>query len=637
MVIYIVAAIVILIAAVINARKHNNDIKAMSLGLTGGISLAVAVLSAPYYALSYSDPFIICLKSIRYGAGSISLSIEPGIVSALELAEPLNTIYHILLYVLYLLGPVCASLFAVSFSRSVVEWIRFRGHRKIHVFSELNSRTVAIAESLAETRPKEMPVFCNDEEAGDEDLRMRARAAHSLFTRKNEADIPLKKNQNYEFYVINSDVRKVLTETAKLCDELIRKPEYDRTRVFVRYSASDSCLDLIRDLDRTYGSSVKLRPINEDSSEASCLLRNYTSQLSSAGDHSIIIVGGGDTGLSLLKNALCIMTGPESTFSVRFISKNAADEASRLKASSPGIMERPLSSYIGSASEGGEYDIRFYSADPEGSALYEILSAERKPDLVCVTGDDDEQNFSLAQRIKRFYAAQNSDLSYPPIACRVVDKKLNLILGSNDGIRLYGNEADRYGYESLIDPELEEEARRVHLSYMLPSMPNALDLEGDKKEKVLEDTGFYGYANMQSSMASALSLEFRRAYILSKKPEGDKRSDDEFIRSWLDDPQKLSILGDAEHMRWNAYQRVQGWRTADAAQTGAIAVSTSGKRIRSDEFMLHPALVSLEDLPEVEKTTDDIKHGVDPGSSGTGFVESDRVILRNLPLILGGR
>ena len=138
-------------------------------------------------------------------------------------------------------------------------------------------------------------------------------------------------------------------------------------------------------------------------------------------------------------------------------------------------------------------------------------------------------------------------------------------------------------------------------------------------------------------MASALSLEFRRAYILSKKPEGDKRSDDEFIRGWLDDPQKLSILGDAEHMRWNAYQRVQGWRTADAAQTGTIAVSTSGRRIRSDEFMLHPALVPLEDLPEVEKTTDDIKHGVDPGSSGTGFVESDRVILKNLPLILGGK
>ncbi len=637
MVICIVIAVIILIVAAANARKNSNDIKAMSLGLTGGISLAVAVLTAPYFALSYSDPFIICLKSIRYGAGSISLSVEPGIVSALELAEPLNTIYLVMLYVLYIMGPVCASLFAVSFSRSVVEWIRFRGHRKIHVFSELNSRTVAIAESLSETRPREMPVFCNDEEEGDEDLRMRARAAHALFTRRNEADLPIKKGQDYEFYIITSDVRNVLTSTAKLCDELVKKPDYDRSHVFVRFSASDSCLDLIRDLDRTYGNSVKLRPVNENDSEAACLLREYTGRLSAAGDHSLIIVGGGEAGIALLKSSLCIMTGPESTFAVRYISKKARDEASGLKASSPGIMEKPLASYMGKDSEGGEYNIRFYPEDPEGSGLFEILSAEKTPDLVCVTGDDDEQNFSLAQRIKRFYASLSSDLSYPPIACRVVDKKLNVILGSNDGIALYGNEADRYGYDALIDPELEEEARRVHLSYMLPSMPNALDLKGEDKEKVLEDSGFYTYTNMQSSMASALSLEFRRAYILSNKPDDDKRSDKEFIRSWLDDPGKLSILGDCEHLRWNAYQRMQGWRTADAVQTGAIAALTSGRRIRSDEFMLHPALVSLEELPGAEKTTDDIKHGIDPESSGTGFVESDRVILRNLPLILGGK
>ena len=634
MVIYIALALVIIVAALIYARSHRNDIKAMSIGLTAGVSLAVSALTVPYYALSYTDPFMIGIKCFRYGASAVSLNVDPAIVGALELQEPTQTIYKALLYTLYFAGPICASMFVVSFSRTVTEWFHFLGNRKVHVFSELNSRTAAIAESLAETHPREMLLFCNSEEAASDDLSMRARAAHAIFTGKNEAEIPVRRRKEYEFYEIGSDVRKVLADTTNLCSELVRRKSYDQSSVFVRFSASDTYPDMIRDLDRTYGSRVRLRPVDENQSEARSVLRNYCSELSVPGDHEAVIIGGGDAGLAILKDALCIMTGPESRASVRYISVGAASDASRFKASAPEIMEKPLSCYIGAGSEGGDYDIRFYSEDPDGSVLFDILASERTPDLVCITGEDDEQNFSLSQKVKRFYASRSEDLSYPPIACRVRDKKLNEILGDDDGVLLFGNEAHRYRYENLIDPELEEEARRVHLSYLLPSRPDALDITGREREKLLEDTGFYSYVNMQSSMANALSLEYRRAYILTKKPEGDSRTDGEFVADWLNDPGNLSMLGDAEHIRWNAYQRLQGWRRADEAQTGAIAESTGGRRIRSDEFMLHPALVTVEDLPGTEETTDAIKRAVDPSCSGTGFVESDRVILRNLPRIL---
>ncbi|MBQ8995690.1 MAG: hypothetical protein IJ091_07730 [Oscillospiraceae bacterium] len=630
----IAEALLILLGTAVYAHKRKNDMKAMSLSLTAGISIAAAVLTAPYFALSYKDPFMIGLKSFRYGAGLVSLSVEPGIVSALGLTGAVKTVYTVLLYIIYLLEPICASLFAVSFSRSVSEWIRFRGHKKVHVFSQLNSKTVAIAESLAESRPDEMPVFCNDEGSGNEDLRMRARAAHALLLKRNEASLHIRKGREYEFYIIEPDTRKVLTDTAKLCGELVKKKYYDRSRVFVRFSASPDCQNMTRDIDRVYGKQVRLRPVDEHDSEAICLLRSYCTELSVPGEHRVVIVGGGAAGAAMLRQAVCVMTGPETASSFVYISKNAAAEASHLKASSPGILEKPLSSYTGAGTSDGDYPIHFYNTDPESADLFDILSSLGEPSLICVTSDDDEMNYDLAQRIKRFFASRKEDLSYPPIACRITDKKLNEMLGSDTGVRLFGNEADRYDYDSLIDPELEEEAKRVHLSYLLATTPNALDVTGSEREKLLEDSDFYGYVNMQSSMASALALVYRRAYILSKKSEEDERPDEEFVREWLEDPGKLKVLGDAEHMRWNAFQKYQGWRKADRDQTKTIAKSTSGRRIRSDEFLLHPALVPLEELPDVEKTTDEIKLNVDPNGNATGFIESDRLILRNLPVIL---
>ena len=135
-------------------------------------------------------------------------------------------------------------------------------------------------------------------------------------------------------------------------------------------------------------------------------------------------------------------------------------------------------------------------------------------------------------------------------------------------------------------------------------------------------------------MAQALTLEYRKEYILSRKEVDDGRSDTEFLKDWLEDPENLALLGDVEHLRWNAYQRLHGWRTADMAQVENIAKASGGKRVKSDEIMIHPALVPLEDLPKVEEEADRIKKSVDPLSSPTRYVVLDREILVKLPEIL---
>lgn len=632
--VYILIALVIQIAILLTIRKNRNDLKTLSLTLTAGMSLSIAVLVWPYFSAKYADPMISLIKSVRYGAGTIGLNIDPDIFDFIDETEPLRRIYVIFLYYLHIAGPATASLFAVSFSRAVSEWIHYRGHSRIHVFSELNSRTVAIAESISEMDPDQMLMFRNVTDSSPEDLKIRARAVHSILMSRDEREIILERGKNYEFYEIGQDIREQLLRTADLCGQLIKKRNYSMDKVIVRFSASDEYIDLIRNLNNSYGDKVRLRHINEADSEAVGLLRNYSSILSTAGHHDIIIIGGGATGVSILKTTLGVMFQPGSTFTIYFISDRARKEASYLKASSPEVLNLPLDRYFSDNAEGKNYDIRFFETDINGSGLTDVLESVDSPDLVCISGGNDEQNYRLTESVKRFYAARHEDLSYPHIACCVRDKSINDTLGKEDGILFFGNESERYGYGYVINSELEDIARRVHLSYLSSTAPDALDASSEEQERLLSESGFYGYSNFQSSIANALTLEYRRAFILSTRAADDGTPDETYIRQWLSDPVNLAALGDSEHLRWNAYQRIQGWRTASPAQTGKIAEMTKGRRIKSDDLLLHPALVGLNELPSVEENTDMIKQSFDPESSPTRFVDLDRDIMMKLPDIL---
>ncbi|MBQ2085515.1 MAG: hypothetical protein II464_04540, partial [Oscillospiraceae bacterium] len=574
MVAYILTALIILAATAAIVGKQRTDLKRRTISLTAGVSLAASVLAFPYFHSRIGDLFVSSLKSLRYGfIEMLSMNVEPDVINTIDASGLTLTVYTVLLYVLYAVGPLSASLFFASFSRSFSEWFSLLTHRKIHIFSELNPRTVVIAESLCSEHPRDLLLFCNDNDEDDSDLTLRAIKAGAVLTRKNECDLPHSTKKEYEFYEIGHDIGKVLTDTSNLCGALIKKKNYIPSKTTVRYSVSSDNLELARNLDLSFGSRIRLRPLDENDSTALNMFRKYSVSLTRPGHHDIVIAGGGQLGRSILTMSVNMLIQPDSSFTVHYLSDKACSEASHLKASAPGILNRSLEQYFTSAPEGKNYDIRFYDTDPSGSETLDILSSIKDPDLVCVCSDDDFRNYRLAQSVKRLYASLNPDLAIPMIACCIRDGALNEILVPESGIDLFGNEADLYSYETIIDPDLEDEARRVHLSYLASSEPDALKQPAYIQEQILTDTGFYNYVNLQASLFCALALEYRRAYILNKKEPDDTRDDAVFVRGWLGDPENLELLGNAEHLRWNAYQRFQGWRPASAAQTESIARS----------------------------------------------------------------
>ena len=174
MVAYILTALIILAATAAIVGKQRTDLKRRTISLTAGVSLAASVLAFPYFHSRIGDLFVSSLKSLRYGfIEMLSMNVEPDVINTIDASGLTLTVYTVLLYVLYAVGPLSASLFFASFSRSFSEWFSLLTHRKIHIFSELNPRTVVIAESLCSEHPRDLLLFCND---NDEDAMIENRA-----------------------------------------------------------------------------------------------------------------------------------------------------------------------------------------------------------------------------------------------------------------------------------------------------------------------------------------------------------------------------------------------------------------------------------------------------------------------------
>ena len=607
--IYILTAIVITLLGTCVALSKRKDIQAMSLRLSAAFSLAISVLSFPYYRLE-SDLPIAVIQAIRAGISGIAMGVNGEIPYEIGLSGHVLTIYRFLLYSLYIAGPIAGSLLLFSFSQKLITALSFIGQKRFHVFSSLNDTSIRIAESIVDKKIEGAIVFCGCKDA-DNNLANRARSIGALMIEKDESSIRLRKNARYEFSELDEDVRERIISTSRLCDTLLKDRNFDVSNVIVRVFADASQRELILNLERQYAGKIYLRHIDEDNAVAIEALSLCMDELATGKDLEAAVISDSSLGRAFVGSLLCLMIKPEGKQKILWIGPGAAGE---------------YESFLKEAPEADAYSIRATSCacGEEESAL----EGERNPDVVFVLYKDSEKAYDTAMRLRRFLSSRSSDLSCPKILCYIADKNLHEIIRERD-IVLFGNIESSRSYDSLINPDIEKAARRVHLSYL---NAKAEQLDSKKKDKLLETSGFYQHQNQESSFAEAIALKYKEKYILSFKND-DSISDRDFIEEWLKDEGHLQKMADAEHERWNAYQRVHGWRRADRKQTEAIIRKYKGTRANDPELRLHPAIVDNEELEETQAMVNKLmeEYGSDVR---VNYTDSDRDIVRKLSYIL---
>ena len=631
---YLFLAIVVLIIGFVIAMKRYADLKAFSLSLTVAITMAIIILAYPHFYNKYKDVLLALLSAIRYGPSAMSMSVDSTILDGLAMDEPLATIYKTVLYSLYIIGPMCASMAIISYSRLLTEWLLTLRYGTIHVFSSLEERAVSIAESIAAEQKKHLIVFCNVSKNADEGLKLRARAIRGMLLNKRETQIHLRKNRRYEFYQFGRNSEKCLISATALCDDLLKEKNYEQKNVVVRIFIDRDSIEYIRKLDRAYGRRIYLRYVDADSATSIEALRKMKPWLIGRKHLNIAFINASSSCREMISQLVYLLTEPDSSAELHVLDRNAEQLISQMKMNSPEVLNLEAASYLQCAErQGRNYDISFHALRDNDFSVIEALQQFDRPDVIVLADDDDETNLRLMQQLRRYYASQSSDLSWPKMAVQITSSQLNKVLQPEEDVIYYGNRAERYSYQNIVHPELERAAKRTHLVYLSGQYEDIMNLPEERQEEILEETGYYDYVNIDSSMANSLTLEYRYDYILSRQKDGDL-SERQRVEKWLSDPANLKKIGDGEHERWNAYQRVQGWRLANEAQEEKIAQDSHGRKVKSNELMLHPALVSVAELPQAEKQADRLLRKYDPESEPTNYVELDRYFYRHILEIL---
>jgi hypothetical protein len=632
MLVYLILALVVLLGGIILSFKARDDLKAFSACLTLSVSFAISILVFPAYVVSGNDLLISLLGSINYGVRAVAMNVSGGMLDGLELEGTIGYCYKTFLYVLYILGPTFASIFVVSLFRNFNDSIRMMGKRRIHVFSRINERSLAIAESLKEKQNGAL-VFCNGSSTDDQ-LKTRARAIHAIIREGNER-LHIFKNFKYEFYEIADDREQCMIDTSALCDHLTngKQKNYAKENVIIRFFVSRDSLELIRNLDRQYGDKVYLRYVDEENAMAVDLFRTYKNKLIESMHNNIFIFGANELSLAILRNALCLMIWPGSSYEIHVFDRNVEELAERLNSESPEVLNEPFDSYFAKTlGKKANYNIYFHPFDNNDADFAEEIKDLGIPNIIFVCKDDDEDNYNTSLQLKRLFGSLSKELIVPFILCDLKDKNLNLMI-EDDNIVFFGNRSSRYDYKRIIAPEIEESAKRIHLSYYSDENHDYLADDKQAQDKMCADTNYYAYVNQNSSYGAALSAEYKLAYILKNKPEGV--DDEEYVRNYLSDKKNIDSLAVSEHQRWNTYQRLQGWRKASLEQAATICRQTNGKKVKDDDLLLHPAVVEYDELLKVEKRIDKIyaKNNVDKKCN---YVEADKKIVRSVWKIVNG-
>ncbi len=632
MLIYLILALCILLTGVGLSFRAKDDMKAFSACLTLSVSLAISMLVFPSYIESGNDLLIALLGSLNYGVRAIGMNVSGGMLDDLALEGTVGYFYRIFLYVLYILGPAFASIFIVSLFRNVNDNLRMMGNTNIHVFSRINDRSLAIAESLSEDKNKTL-IFCNGSSADDQ-LKTKARAIHAIVREGNER-LHIFKNRKYEFYELSDDHEQCMIDTSALCDHLTngKQKHYSKENVIIRFFVSRDSLELIRNLDRQYGDKVYLRYVDEENAMAVDLFRTYKEKLTDVMDNNIFIFGGNELAMDILRNALCMMIWPGSTYQIHVFDRDVRSFAEKLKSEAPEILNEPFESYFdGPISENANYNINFHSFDNNDAYFAEEVMDLLPPNIIFVCKDDDEDNYNTSLQLKRLYGSLSKDLIIPFILCDLKDKNLNKMI-EDENIVFFGDRSTRYDYKRIIAPEIEDEAKRIHLAYYSDAEHDCLSLPKEEQDKLCADTHFYSYVNQNSSYGAALSAEYKLEYVLKSRPEDISEKD--YAYKFLSDERNVDSLSVSEHQRWNTYQRLQGWRKADLEQAATICRQTDGRKVKEDDLLLHPAIVEYDELLLVERAIDKI-YADNNSPKKCDYIEADKKIVRNIWRIVHG-
>ncbi|MBQ8682905.1 MAG: hypothetical protein IJ518_00130 [Clostridia bacterium] len=574
-----------------------------------GVILSAVILFIPLYTEEFNGsgcgPLETFLISVH---NTIRLFVVDGdfdfVVKHLRFDENewLYNAYSILFSLLFVLAPMLTAGFVLTFFKNFSAYLQYLRNlfADAYIFSELNEKSLALAESLHEHTKKKKKAPVEEAEAGDEkkskkrmlvftdvfdsgeersyELLTKAKALGAVCFKR---DITARffrlhwKNSKLCFFTIGEDftenTRQALTLFANYRNRKNAELFVSSTQIETELLLANACFGKKDDKNPP---EMLVRRIHEVRSLVGRTLyqTGYQALFASAaegegGDKRItaVVVGMGSHGMEMTKALAWYGQMDGYSLEVHAFDRTAASE--RFSLACPELVG-PFH-YDPETTPGTEdaYNITVHDGlDVDSKAFFDAVMALPPATYVFVSLGNDELNIATAVQLREWYERAGH---HPYIHAIVynTDKKEALegitnYKGQAYDIHFIGDMRTTYSEDTLLNNQLENKALARH-------------------KKWGEESEFWQYNyNYQSSIASAIHYEAKKACGI---PGIEKASTDRT-------PEEREAIRRLEHRRWNAYMRSEGYCYGPQ---------------RNDLAKLHPCLVPFEALTPKQQALDD--------------------------------
>lgn len=491
--------------------------------------------------------------------------------------ENFQIIYQVWAAALYVLAPIFTFGFVLSLFKNLSAYIKYLSvyFQKTYIFSELNNKSLTLANDIKKKNPKAAIVF-NDvfenNEEGTYELIEKAKELGAICFKKDILVINFSRHsssQSLMFFAIGSNEAENLNQAIKLI-EIYKNRKH--THVYV-FSVNIESEVLLTTIDK---GNVKVRRINEVQSlvnrvlyeEGNILFESARENEEGLKCISAVVIGMGHHGTEMVKALSWFGQMDGYRLEINAFDKDPLAEE-KFIAIAPELMSPQ---YNGVYIEGeSQYKITIHPRNDVASISFvNELSKIRNASYVFVSLGNDDININTAVKLRMYFERMNI---HPVIQAIVYNSEQKRALqgiknyrGQAYDIDFIGDLESSYTENVIIDSELENDALKRHLKW------------GNEEE-------FWAYEyNYRSSTASAIHMKAR---IKCGMPGANKKEEE----LTTEERDFIEVL---EHRRWNAYMRSEGY----------IYSGSKKKSSRNDLAKMHHNLVDFESLSEKDKRKD---------------------------------
>lgn len=486
----------------------------------------------------------------------------------------------------------------------------FHWLKEAHVFSELNEKSICLANDIRKHKKKALIVFTGVKKDFEKEdaagLLSDAEDLGAIITRKSIMDFHCFMHGKPNVYLIGTEE----SNNVKAGIEIFKSHTEKACNIYV-FSTLESAEMLVDAVGGNDKIKARIKLINYAQIVACDLLMKYP--MYTAADKcgtdtmSVLVVGAGTVGMECAKAAMWCSRMDSYKFKIRIVDKqNKEDE----------FISRYGDLRAEMKTAGVDVDYDFGVADVNSALFSKVLDDFNDANYIIVATGNDELTINTASRIRKHFVrrAVKNETYNPetePTVIPIITKKTNheamLNNQKNSDVYkpflLFGSFSDVYCLETVTDWPVER------LAIKFNSLYSKINRRPERAFHTLKQT------EKRSNYATAVHTVYKikdagidlcnSGNVRSKWLHIDRKREqlpEYLFKAYLNERdehgvRKLDKLAKVEHDRWSVFHLLDGWRSWSLDDISATLGSAREHKL--PQALLHGCIVPYNKLKEV--------------------------------------